>query len=163
MGVVQSYMGSELVAELRSWNQQEQNFSTLFSDQALQDRVFLKMKLNVYDQIWHKHRDGLQSTDEKALMVILQYHRSKLQKSLYPGLLTRLVVSTYNFLVAEIKKRMVRKAPDLYNPPAMVLPKDQVQTQDNQKSRQPYQRKAFNQQNNQQPRKNRNRNKGRSL
>lgn len=125
MEVTQRYMGSELMAELTSWNQQEQTFKKLFSDQALQDREFLKMKLAEFDHIWYKHHLLAETTDEKALIKILQYQRNSMQKSLYPGLLTRFVVRTYNFLAESIKQSIARPQPDLYNPPSIVIPNDQ--------------------------------------
>lgn len=164
-GGIERFMGSELLAELRSWNQQEQEIRVAFSDQALQDKTFLKIKLKEYDRIWHKHRGGEHTLDEKTIMLMLQYHRRKIQKAIYPGLLTRMVVQTFNFLTAKIKQRKVIKKPEPYNSPPIVVPKEQVQNQGQEKSRQAYQRKEHSQQINRQQRRNRSRNKkkGRSI
>jgi hypothetical protein len=111
---LQNYKGSTFMAELSGWNQQEQKFRSLFSDQALQDRDFLKMKLAEYNRIWYKYNGTVQSTDEKALMIMLRFHRRKLQKTIFPGLITRLLSRAYAFTKGMVSQwiagQSVRKA-----------------------------------------------------
>jgi hypothetical protein len=97
-----NYRDNTLMGELGSWNQQENKFRELFFEQASQDKVFLKMKLKEYSRIWYKYAHKASTTDERALLVMLQYQRHKLQTALYPGLLTRYVARTLSFIKSKL-------------------------------------------------------------
>lgn len=84
-------MEQTLMAELGSWNRQEQKFRELFSDDALRDREFLKMKLGEYDRLYLRYTGAVSTTDEKAMLVMLRFQRKKMERTLYPSLITRLV------------------------------------------------------------------------
>lgn len=134
---VQNYKSGSLMEELSSWNQQESQFRNLFSDRALQDREFLKMKLKEFDRIWYKHNGQPQSAVEKALMMMMNYQRRNLQKSLYPGILTRLLVRAFTFSTALIKQSLTarpeKKTPLFYAAP---IPVPQPPKQENQEKAQ---------------------------
>jgi len=80
-----------LMSELSSWNQQENKFGALFGQDALKDREFLKMKLDHYDQLYYKYNGKAQTPDEKAMMTMLRFQRRKMERSLHPGLLRRIL------------------------------------------------------------------------
>ncbi len=80
-----------LMSELGNWNQQENKFGALFGQEALKDREFLKMKLENYDQLYYKYSGKAQTHDEKAMMTMLRFQRRKMERSLYPGLLRRIL------------------------------------------------------------------------
>jgi len=84
-------MENTLIAELTSWNRQEQKFRELFSEDALKDREFQKMKLDEYDRLYRKYSGMGTTTDEKALLVMVRFQKRKLERTLYPGILTRLL------------------------------------------------------------------------
>jgi hypothetical protein len=80
-----------LMSELSSWNQQENKFGALFGQEAVKDREFLKMKLENYDQLYYKYNGRAQTPDEKAMMTMLRFQRRKMERSLHPGLLRRML------------------------------------------------------------------------
>lgn len=101
----QAFTPETLMGELGSWNRQENKFRELFSAAALKDRDFMKMKLAEYDRLWLKYSGKAQTTDEKALLVMMRYQRRKLERRLYPGLLTRLVRRSVMAVRVFIRKR----------------------------------------------------------
>ena len=116
---------SSLIADLSGWNRQEQKFRELFSDDSLKDREFLKMKLAEFNRIFYKHDGTAKTTDERAFMTILGFHRKKLEKALYPGLLTRLVVRAYAFVSGLLQQRadQIKPANDgSYHLPSIPVP-----------------------------------------
>ncbi len=88
---LQTYRPETLMSELRNWNQQENKFGVLFGQDALQDREFLKMKLEHYDRLWYKYNGKPQTQDEKAMMTMLRFQRRKMERSLHLGLLRRML------------------------------------------------------------------------
>jgi hypothetical protein len=80
-----------LMGELRNWNQQENKFGVLFGQEALNDREFLKMKLEHYDSLYYKYNGKAQTQDERAMMTMLRFQRRKMERSLHPGLLRRML------------------------------------------------------------------------
>lgn len=80
-----------LVSELGSWNRQENRFRELFSDDALKDREFIRMKLGHYHTLYYKYRGTERTTDERAMMMVLRFQRRKMERTLYPGLIRRLL------------------------------------------------------------------------
>jgi hypothetical protein len=88
---LQIYRPETLMSELRNWNQQENKFGALFGQDALKDREFLKMKLENYDQLYYKYNGKAQTPDEKAMMTMLRFQRRKMERSLHPGLLRRML------------------------------------------------------------------------
>jgi hypothetical protein len=80
-----------LMSELGNWNQQENKFGALFGQDALKDREFLKMKLEHYDQLYYKYNGKAQTPDEKAMITMLRFQRRKIERSLHPGLLRRML------------------------------------------------------------------------
>jgi hypothetical protein len=80
-----------LMSELSNWNRQENKFRELFSENALKDREFLKLKLERYDNLFHKYNSGPKTQDEQAMMTMLRFQRRKMEKVLYPGLIRRLL------------------------------------------------------------------------
>lgn len=80
-----------LVKALDEWNHTEDMFRNVFGDDALKDKDFKKMKLREYDRIWHAFNGKPLSKDERSLMAMLRFQRKKLRRTLYPGLLTRLL------------------------------------------------------------------------
>lgn len=80
-----------LVSELGNWNRQENRFRELFSDDALKDREFIRMKLERYHSLYYKYRGAERTTDERAMMMVLRFQRRKMERTLYPGLLRRLL------------------------------------------------------------------------
>lgn len=124
MDMVQKYMGSELMAELESWKRQEDQLKKLFSAEVVQDKEFLKLKLKEFDRIFYKHRYDNPTTDERAVMTVLKYQRLMMQKSLYPGLITRMVMSAYSYIEHKFNQSMLPKATHVFNPPPISFPGD---------------------------------------
>jgi hypothetical protein len=88
---LQTYRPETLMSELGNWNQQENKFGALFGQDALKDREFLKMKLEHYDSLYYKYNGKAQTPDEKAMMTMLRFQRRKMERSLHPGLLRRML------------------------------------------------------------------------
>lgn len=84
-------MSKSLIRELGEWKRLEGMFRENFSETALGDRDFRKMKLREYDRIWRTYNGKEQTTDERALIVMLRFQRRKIRRALYPGLLRRLL------------------------------------------------------------------------
>ncbi len=101
----QAFTSETLMGELGSWNRQENKFRELFSDDALKDRDFMKMKLAEYDRLWLKYNGRVQTTDEKALLVMMRYQRRKLERTLFPRLLARIVRRTVMAVKSFVQKR----------------------------------------------------------
>lgn len=80
-----------LFSELSNWNGQESKFRELFSADVLKDRDFLKLKLDHYNKLYYKYGGGARTTDDQAMVAMLHYQRRKMERTLYPGLLTRMV------------------------------------------------------------------------
>jgi hypothetical protein len=89
--VLQRSRPETLMNELGNWNQQENKFGALFGQDALKDREFQKMKLEHYDQLYYKYNGKAQTPDEKAMMTMLRFQRRKMERSLHPGLLRRIL------------------------------------------------------------------------
>lgn len=88
-----SYANS-IMAELHDWSTLEADLSQVFKRGAkdgLDDRDFKKLTLSEYDRIASIYAGNAVTRDEKVWFKVLQYQRAKLEKSLYPGLLTRLL------------------------------------------------------------------------
>jgi hypothetical protein len=83
--------GQSLFRELGAWNVQETRFAEIFSREALADREFRKMKLSEYDRLYHRYSTLATTSDEKALLTMLKFQRRKLERSLFPSLLGRLM------------------------------------------------------------------------
>ncbi|MEE1946397.1 hypothetical protein VRU48_14835 [Pedobacter sp. KR3-3] len=95
-----------LVTELGNWNRLENQFRELFSEQALKDREFMKMKLGEYERLAYKYAGAPKTADERAMQVILNFQRTKMRRAIYPGILSRLV---YRSLV--LLRHALRPAP----------------------------------------------------
>ena len=89
---------NNLLAELSSWNKQERQFRDLFSEQALKDHSFLRLKLSEYNRLHQKYVTTVTTTDERALLLMLRFQKAKLEKKLYPRLITRLLYRSFNAL-----------------------------------------------------------------
>ncbi|MEZ2442734.1 hypothetical protein AB6805_13515 [Chitinophaga sp. RCC_12] len=88
-----SYANS-IMAELHDWSKLEADLSQIFKRGAIEgldDRDFKKLTLSEYDRIVSIYSGNAVTRDEKVWFKVLQYQRAKLEKSLYPGLLTRLL------------------------------------------------------------------------
>lgn len=88
---LQAHRTDTLFSELGNWNRQENKFREVFSDEALKDREFQKMKLETYDRLYNKYRGKPLTQDERAMLTMLRFQRRKMEKALYPGLLTRML------------------------------------------------------------------------
>ncbi|WP_209864189.1 hypothetical protein [Chitinophaga sp. OAE865] len=85
---------NSIMAELHQWNQLERDLSQAFrkgGKEQLDDRDFKKLTLSEYDRIANLYAGTPATRDEKVWFKVLQYQRAKLEKSLYPGLITRLL------------------------------------------------------------------------
>jgi hypothetical protein len=95
---LQAYRTDSLFAELGNWNRQENKFREIFSDDALKDREFQRMKLENYDLLYLKYAGKPLTQDEQAMLAMLQFQRRKMEKALYPGLLSRLIHRANNLI-----------------------------------------------------------------
>lgn len=98
-----------LQKQLADWNRQESRFKELFSEEALRDKEFQKMKLREYDKLWHLHKGTAQTTDERALLNMLRFQRRKMTRRLYPGLLRRLLHKVVARIAAGREKRRMQQ------------------------------------------------------
>lgn len=94
-----------LFKELNDWNKQENTFRQLFSPEALKDRKFIRMKLRAYDRLFHKYSGKPLTTDEKALVRMLQFQRRKMERVLFRGLISRLL----RFTASTIRGAVIRR------------------------------------------------------
>lgn len=98
-----------LLGELSNWNRQEVSFKGVFSEEALRDRDFQKMKLNEYRRLSFKYSGNVQSTDEAALYKMLRFQQRKMEKALYPRKLVRFVSRIWSGLLNRVKRAKVNK------------------------------------------------------
>jgi hypothetical protein len=103
-----------LMVELGVWNRQENKFREIFGEHAVKDRDFKKMKLSEYERLSHLYARGANTTDEKAMIRMLQFQQRKLTKDLYPGLIMRAIHMLIVFFRSEISAKremeMVKQA-----------------------------------------------------
>lgn len=96
-----------LISELDEWNRMEDLFRNTFGESSLGDRQFLKMKLKEYERLYHFYNGKTNLTkDEKAMLLMLRFQRRNLRKTLYPGLLTRMMYRTRSFLTLKANDLM---------------------------------------------------------
>ena len=76
-------------------------------DQTLQK--FLNEKLAEYNRLWYKYGGRAQTTDERALLLMLRFQRRKMERSLYPGLLTRMVYRAIVMARAAVRPKQADK------------------------------------------------------
>jgi hypothetical protein len=98
-------MQDSLMVELGTWNRQENKFREIFGDHALKDREFKKMKLSEYERLSSLYAGAATTTDEKAMVRMLQFQRRKLTKDLYPGLIRRAFHRLVVFFRSEINAK----------------------------------------------------------
>gem|GEM_PF-5674992 len=162
---MQTFSSETLMGELGSWNKQETKFRDLFSDQALKDREFQKMKLAEYDRLWIKYNGNAITTDERALLVMLKFQRTKMEKALYPGLLRRLFRKGINTVKNIIRQRGLRaqfkRNDSSYN--YNTIPVPDTYTQNRDPLRQSEQRQRFGQDLGRKQKNNPNKRQGQSL
>lgn len=126
-----------LMRELSGWNRQEGQFRELFGETSLKDREFLKMKLDNYTGLFHKYNGNAQTTDERALLLMLRYQRRKMEKTLYPGLLRRMIYRAAARLKAQ---RLMNRKPvqastqEGFNLPPIPVRQEQAQQQQKQQA-----------------------------
>ena len=80
-----------LEAGLDFWNRQEQKFKSLFGQESLKDREFLKMKLRHYDKLWYQYKNASLGIEGQLMRNMLKFQRRKIEKSLHPGLLRTII------------------------------------------------------------------------
>lgn len=124
---LQPFKSETLSGELGNWTRQEHSFAKLFTPDALKDREFQKMKLAEYDRLWLKYSGGVKTTDEKALMDMLRFQRRKMEKTLYPRILTRVfrkIVSAVKITTAKRleRSRERKQSQEAYNTIPLVNP-----------------------------------------
>lgn len=118
--------------ELSGWNRQEGQFRELFGDASLKDREFLRMKLDTYSSLFHKYNGRAQTTDERALLLMLHYQRRKMEKALYPGLLRRMLYRAAARLKAQwsqSSKPVQTSVRDSFNLPPIPVRREQAPQQ----------------------------------
>ncbi|SFA56465.1 hypothetical protein SAMN04488511_11610 [Pedobacter suwonensis] len=105
-----------LMGALSNWSRQEHQFRELFSDGALRDRSFQRMKLDEYDRLYYKFQGKALPVDERAMMLMLRYERTRIRRQLYPGLLRRTVHRIAAAVKAAIARRREQRAAQ-FDPP----------------------------------------------
>lgn len=95
---------SSMMAEVHAWSRFEKIFSESVGAEDMQTKQFLKMKLKEFDRIWYSHPNtpGNSTIDERAMQIVVNYQRKKLEKALYPGLLRRLLHRARVYVAASI-------------------------------------------------------------
>lgn len=95
-----------LEAGLDFWGRQEQKFQSLFGQEALKDKEFLKMKLRYYDSLWYKYKNAPLSLEGQLMRNMLKFQRRKIEKSRHRGLLRRII----RRINTAVEARWVQKA-----------------------------------------------------
>lgn len=72
------------------WIKQERKFQSLFGQEALKDREFLKMKLRHYDRLWYKYKNASLDTEGQLMRNMLKFQRRKIDKSMHRGFLRQI-------------------------------------------------------------------------
>ncbi|OJV52286.1 MAG: hypothetical protein BGO31_05500 [Bacteroidetes bacterium 43-16] len=80
---------------LDEWDHFEELSRERFGKDSLKDRDFKKLKLREFDRLYYYYnRRSDLSRDEKAMLLVLDFQRTKLTKALFPGLIRRLLYKT---------------------------------------------------------------------
>lgn len=88
---------------LDEWHHFEQLSWERFGEDALKDRDFQKLKLREFDRLYHYYnRRSDLSRDEKAMLLVLDFQRTKLTKALFPGRIRRLLYKAASSLMLKI-------------------------------------------------------------
>lgn len=88
-----SYANS-IMAELHDWNRFEKELALAFQrgdKDGLDKRRFGKLALSEYERIANLYAGNTVTRDEKMWFKVLQFQKTRLEKSLYPKLITRLL------------------------------------------------------------------------
>ncbi|WP_433863907.1 hypothetical protein [Sphingobacterium thalpophilum] len=80
-----------LFNDFGQWSRLEEYFTKQLSQKDLQSRRFRNMKLRQYNQMIRLYSGAGLTQDEQALMTVMKFQRGSLVRSLYPGLLSRIV------------------------------------------------------------------------
>ncbi|WP_142685738.1 hypothetical protein [Chitinophaga polysaccharea] len=84
-------MKNSLRNDFGQWNMLEDMFKQQLSQKDLESRRFRNMKLKEYNRLIRVYSGAPLTRDEQALMIVMKFQRGSLVRSLYPGLLTRMV------------------------------------------------------------------------
>ena len=95
---------NRIAADLKDWKAREARLSKLFTPDILNNKAFVKGKLEFFDHVQAKYKHT-NSPEEKLTLAILKRQSSLLRKEIYPGLLQR----AFQQILAPIRKQKAEK------------------------------------------------------
>jgi len=100
---------------LNNWLEKENQLKTLFGNDVVKERHFLKSKMEFFNDL-HKGIKQDANSSEKLLLNIIKGETNKLEKAVYPSLIARVVVKAADFLKEQVnafKQRQQNMGKDL--------------------------------------------------
>src|SRR4051794_18651148 len=100
---------------LSNWLEKEKQLKALFGNDVVKEKHFLKSKMEFFNDL-HKGIKPDANSNEKLLLNVIKGETKKLEKAVYPNVLTRMFVKTSNFVKDQVnafKQRQQNRSKDL--------------------------------------------------
>src|SRR3954452_4563466 len=94
-------MKNRVTEGLNNWLKKENQLKTLFGNDVVKEKHFLKSKMEFFNDL-HKGIKGDANSNEKLLLNVIKGETKKLEKTVYPNLVTRLFVKTSDFVKDQV-------------------------------------------------------------
>ena len=108
-------MRNRVTEGLNNWLEKENQLKALFGNDIVKEKYFLKSKMEFFNDL-HKGIKPDANRNEKLLMNVIQGETKKLEKAVYPNVLTRMFVKTSDFVKDQVhafKQRQQNMSKDL--------------------------------------------------
>jgi len=94
-------MKNRVTEGLNNWLEKENQLKTLFGNDVVKERHFLKSKMEFFNDL-HKGIKPDANSSEKLLLNIIKGETGKLEKAVYPSLMTRVFVKASDFIKGQV-------------------------------------------------------------
>src|SRR3954451_24194992 len=86
---------------LNNWLEKENQLKAIFGNEVVKEKHFLKSKMEFFNDL-HKGIKPDANSNEKLLLNVIRGETKKLEKTVYPNVLTRMFVKTSDFVKAQV-------------------------------------------------------------
>ena len=94
-------MKNRVTEGLNNWLEKENGLKAIFGNEVVKEKHFLKSKMEFFNDL-HKGIKPDASSNEKLLLNVIKGETKKLERTVYPNVLTRLVVKTADFVKDQV-------------------------------------------------------------
>jgi uncharacterized protein YifE (UPF0438 family) len=95
-------MKNRVAEGLNSWLEKENQLKALFGNDVVKEKHFLKSKMEFFNDL-HKGIKPDANSSEKLLLNVIKGETKKLEKAVYPNLLSRVIVKAADFMKDQVK------------------------------------------------------------